>query len=398
MTAGIVAKTKKLSIEPFDLALLGVALAAFVLCSIFRTRYIGGSDSYGYYSLAELFLDGRITLPTELSPAEFPNVAPLGYLTNGAEVIPTYQPGYPFLMAIASYLHLQFFVTPISAFLSIIFVYLILKHFTQSAATSFFFAAVWTASPIVLWGGTNAMSDIVATCFGVICFYLLLTPGAWRGFTAGLLLGLSLAIRPTNVLLFPAFAYESWVRSKFRSIYAVVGLVIGGLPIAAWNTHLYGYPWKTGYGSILNLLTPNIFWHHSTHYLSYTFQVLTPIIVLAIIPVIQSPRKYASLVLWFLAFYLFYSFYAPGGDVWWYTRFLVVGYPPLVILSALGAQTAIAFLKRRFANLTFLPIVLYGSLLIAIVSYSLSFANDKNIFDANKQKHYYDDSLFIESV
>jgi hypothetical protein len=48
-------------------------------------------------------------------------------------------------------------------------------------------------------------------------------------------------------------------------------------------------------------------------------------------------RDRAVLLTWFAAFFLFYSFYAPY-ETWWYTRFLLPGYPAVILGALLVAR------------------------------------------------------------
>ena len=90
------------------MALLLAAAAAGVGVG-YGTYAAAGADASGYISQAALLSSGRLAfdepLATELGPGVESTwaVAPLGYRPglSAGEVVPTYPPGLPFVMAVA---------------------------------------------------------------------------------------------------------------------------------------------------------------------------------------------------------------------------------------------------------------------------------------------------------
>ncbi|MBP0001978.1 MAG: hypothetical protein J7641_23795 [Cyanobacteria bacterium SID2] len=377
-----------------NLPLVGLVVFAFLVYSIFRTQYVGGADSYGYYSLALLLAKGKLTLPTLLDPVQFPAVAPLGYMADGDRVVPTYSPGYPFLMAIASFLNLESFVTPIVGALSIVLVYACTYHHVSRRGIALFFAAVWAFSPIVVWGSTSIMSDLIASCFGLLAYYALLKD---KPAISGLVIGLSLTVRPTNGLLLIIFAIPL-LGTWHTLLRYVLGFGVGAIPVAVYNSLQFGLPWKTGYGNIRDGLSGDVFLHHSAYYLRQTFRVFTPIVLLAVVPLWQNFRRYGYLAVWFVAYWVFYSFWWPGADAWWYTRFLLVGYPPLLILSAIGLETVFDRLDRSWSgSKKFLPKLATVLGIFMFVHFYL-FSAGKAQFRIEKQSSFFNDSAKVTSI
>ena len=77
------------------------------------------------------------------------------------------------------------------------------------------------------------------------------------------------------------------------------------------------------------------------HYAFWTARLLSPLVALGWIAVAADRRvtlrDRSILVTWFAAFFLFYSFYGPY-EAWWYTRFLLPGYPALILGALLATR------------------------------------------------------------
>ncbi len=152
----------------------------------YRQRYVGAVDFYGYYQEGLLFKAGHITLPTELPAETFPAVVPLGFwVLDGGKVVPQYPPGYPLLIAAASVFGLEFYLMPLVG----------LRLLPDALPSDpgpdrrprdrralrrnlgIFF-------PIVVYGSTFIMSDLVAALF-VLTSYWLYRRGEvfWSAFT-----------------------------------------------------------------------------------------------------------------------------------------------------------------------------------------------------------------------
>ena len=72
-----------------------------------------------------------------------------------------------------------------------------------------------------------------------------------------------------------------------------------------------------------------------------TARLLSPLVPLGWMAVAADRRvalrDRGVLLTWFTAFFLFYSFYAPY-ETWWYTRFLLPGYPALILGALLATR------------------------------------------------------------
>ncbi|MFT3829526.1 MAG: hypothetical protein QM691_07450 [Opitutaceae bacterium] len=155
------AHSKRLPDLAFGLCFTSLLVAAAVVYVHYRQRYIGGTDSFGYYELGHLFARGRIHLPLAAAVADSPAAIPLGFGPSPGGAIPLYPPGYPLLLAVASWFGLEFFVTPLVGIVSIVLLYRTAREFA-GRWPALAVAALWAFLPIVLFGATYVMSDLVA--------------------------------------------------------------------------------------------------------------------------------------------------------------------------------------------------------------------------------------------
>jgi hypothetical protein len=332
MMQSLVTRLTALTRQPV-LLFLGIMLGLiFIVYGTYRQKYVGASDWYGYYQEARLLQTGRITLPTELPVAEYPAVVPFGFYAAGNQAVPQYPPGYPVLLALAGFLHLEFFVTPLAGLLSCLFIFLLIRDLTEPW-TAAVFTVLWGFFPIVVFSSTTLMSDIVAA-LGLIASYYYYR--RQRLFVSALWVGLSLAVRPTNALYLLVFAYPL-LRDRHLMRYGVY-LLVPGVLYATYNHVVFGAPWRTGYSDISHDLTSAVFSDHLAFYLRETVRQLSlPLTAFCLIGLLIKPtREKLFYLAWFLAFLLFYCFWQSGGDRWWWTRFLLPGYAPLFLLAALG--------------------------------------------------------------
>ena len=311
----------------FPALLMGV----FVVYATYRQQYIGATDYYGYYQQGELLKTGHVYLPTELPCDQFPAIVPLGYVPTGAHAVPFYTPGFPLLLAAASYVNLTFFVPPLIGLISCLLIFLLIRDFTDRWIAAVFTLA-WAFLPIVVFGSTTLMSDLVAATALMGAYF------AYRRgqlLLSALVLGYSFSVRPTDVLFLVVFAVLL-LRDRRLIRY---GLYLLGpvLLYSLYNYKIYGSPLRTGYANFSTDLVSSVFPQHFVFYLAFTLVQFTPILAgLALWGLRPFNREKLFLVLWFAAFLVFYSFWLSGGDRWWWTRFLLPGYPALFLFAACG--------------------------------------------------------------
>ena len=193
-------------------------------------KYVGGSDWWAYYSMAELFKKGRISLCVKFDPKEYPCIAPLGYRVANGKVVPTYPPGYPLVLALFDFLHLKKYVNPLFGALTIFLMFVLLLPLGEIIAICF--CILWAVLPIVVYSSTTWMSDIIAT-FCILLTYLLYIKN--RKLLSGVILGASLLVRPTNIafLLVLLFRQSKLDKKKFLIGFGTVSYTHLTLPTKA---------------------------------------------------------------------------------------------------------------------------------------------------------------------
>lgn len=373
----------------FRLCFFILLAAAFCLYAYYRRRFIGACDWYGYFQLGRLFGEGRIFLDVPLPPDIYPAIVPLGFLTDGAHVLPQYPPGYPLLLGIASWFGAEFFVTPVVGLVSIVLIYFAAREFAERWI-SLAVAAIWAFFPIVIYGSTEVMSDLVAAV-PLLGSYLLYRKGWLR--TSALVLGTAFWVRPTNVLYAVVFA---GVLLRDRQLVRYVLWTVPTVALyAAYNTILFGAPWNTGYGDFANSLSPHVFWSFLGFYSWQTVLHLAALVPFVLIGLRRGRRsEIVFLAAWAAAYLLFYCFWISSGDKWWWTRFLLPSYPAFFLLAANGLQQTADWLRRwrdtdgvRSASFAALAALVAGMLYFEI-SLSLSFSHT-GLLSTNKGRDFY---------
>ncbi|HPS79244.1 MAG TPA: hypothetical protein PLS53_13885 [Thermoanaerobaculaceae bacterium] len=353
--------------------------------SHFRQRWVGACDWYGYFAEAQLFAQGRLDMPLKLDVARYPAAAPLSFESFNGRAVSQYPPGFPLLLAAGMQVGAELFVAPLCAVLSVWLLYLLLAR-RVSRLTAGLFSVMWAVSPIVVWSAGSIMSDLPAALglMATIYFFDREKPTA-----AGLAFALAVAIRPTNALfgLLLLTQFRQWRTFSRFAIPAALGGSVYGL----YNWHLFGAPWRTGYSYATSALGLSVFGHHFAFYGIETLRQVSPLILLpALWAVIRKKNRSLFLLGWFLLFWLFYSFWEPGADAWWYTRFLLPGFPALFLLGAQGWEEIRATVERAAPRLAAGVRVAMVLLAASLVVFYVRFDRHERLFSGQTGKAYWE--------
>ncbi len=380
-----------------------VAVAAVVTFGLHYGLFVAAAaDAYGYVSQADLWASGSPIVRQPFAEAmTWPNadvtLAPLGYrphrpAPHGTDIVPIYSPGLPMVMAVFRRLagpQAVYVVVPLLGGLAVWATYLMGARLSGSLAGAF--AAVLLAgSPTFLFEIVSPTSDVPCTAWWALSLALLLYEGRATAFAAGLSAGLAILTRP-NVVLAAAVPGAALVwqaaRERFRTTGArresvpaevatsnatarVLWFAAGSVPfciaVALINNSLYGSPFSSGYAPFDVLykwshLLPNL-----ARYPRWLLETETPIVLLGLAaPFVlralarapsrarapatdlpRSPRWVATAWLCFVAaVFVSYLFYLPFEE-WWYVRFLMPAYPPLLVLTSAVLLALLAPLSR----------------------------------------------------
>lgn len=369
------------------------ALAVGVHGVAFGTFSVGGSDAYGYVNQAYDWNEGALPRPIALSkqlPFEASNrlQAPLGYREGPRPqtIVPTYAPGLPLVMALtlaAAGSCGPFFVSPVAAAL-LVWLTFVLGRRAGGPSVGLVSAFVIGLSPVVLYQTVWPMSDVLAAAVWTGAAIAALGARRRDMVLAGALAALGVLIRPNLlpvavVLALPVVQYGPHRRRLTR-------LVSFGVPVVAavvftgWlNAIWFGSPLNSGYGAAGELYSWSNVLPNLRHDAAWLWESQTPLILLALLPIIPrfrrglDPRPLvlgAALFAVTLACYVGYAQF----EEWWYLRFLLPAFGALIVLMAAGLVAAARAIPKPFGLLGGL------FLLWMFAAASLSFAAREGIF------------------
>jgi hypothetical protein len=370
-----------------------VTIVAIVTFGLKRGLFVAAAaDAFGYVSQADLWAGGELVIHQPFAVQmtwrnATASLAPLGYRPHTADpadkdIVPTYSPGLPMLMAVFKRVagdRAVFFVVPLLAGLAVWATYLLGARLAGPLVGASA-AVLLAASPTVLFEVVSPTSDIPCTAWWALGLALLMIDRRWTALAAGISVGFAILTRPNLVPLaaVPA-AVLVWRSIQSRSarspadartaagptvrmLLFAVGSVPACLAVALINRRLYGSAFATGYASFDSLYSWSFFWKNVARYSSWIVQTETAFVLLAFIaPFVlkpdrstpdreRHPRTLAVVWLSFIALnVLSYLFYLPWEE-WWYVRFLMPAYPPMLALTAAALWTLAAPLERLLAG------------------------------------------------
>ena len=382
-----------------------LAGATFATTLAYATTAVGAADSYGYVSQAEGWLHGALAIEqpwVSAVPWPFPNqtFTPLGYYSEAlgrtpSDLIPTYPPGLPLLMAGAKVVGGQealFWVVPIMTGL---FVFATYGLGCRLASPTAGLIGSWlvATSPALLMMAMAPMSDVPAAAAWAAAFYFLFGPTRRSAALAGVAAAIAVAIRPNLVFGVPIMA--AWYlramsgsdavarrRTLGEGIVFCLGVAPGILFIAIFNAVMNGSPLRSGYGQIDAYFGVTHFWPNAWSYFTWLVESQTPLVLVGVAALLSpAPRIWSGArdrravsisAAFALAICVFYCFYL-RFDVWWALRLLLPIWP--FLLLGVGA---VAVSATRDASAT--RQVVTAALLVFLGAHTLHIAADRESF------------------
>lgn len=395
-------------------AAIAVVLAAVTagIGVAYGTYAASGADAGGYISQANLIGHGQLSFREPLAQrATWPDAtwsfAPLGFRPGQSvgEIVPTYPPGLPIAMLLASTLTGDagpFLVAPFLGALCIVMTY-VLGVRLHSRIAGITAAALMTTSPVWLFQIVQPMSDVPATALTTIALLAALSGSA---VASGAATGAALLMRPN---LFP-LAFTTAVvllwwperpsgqasrRSRASALLAFGACAaIAGALLAAVQWRLYGNPLASGHGSFNELFSFANIEPNTRDYLIRVLRGETPALVIAAVagallvvttrssspgPSIARPTRLLVLTSApVLACYLPYGVFPD----WSYLRFLLPAFPAAFIV--VGAMLANA--SDRTGSMRGPILVLT---LVATCSANVMIARREAVFDLHTYESRY---------
>ncbi len=347
----------------------GIVLIASVTVVVFGLRtggfVAGGADAYGYVSQADLWARGSLIVRQPFArEMTWPNAAwtvtPLGYrpyraAPHGTDIVPSYSPGVPLLMAafkLVAGAKAVYWVVPLLGGLAVWAVFVMGRRLSGPLIGASA-AVLLASSPSFLFELTAPASDVAATAWWTLAFTCLTFDLRSASFASGLFAGFAILTRPNLVPLAAiAGALPLWrgfrAESKGTGVKDVLAFAAGAVPaaiaVAVINWGLYGSPLASGYGGLNQIYQPSHVWPNLGRYPLWLVQTQTPVVLLALAAPFVLPAEAAgngerwpraTSIAWLCAIasvFSLYLFWVPF-DTWWYLRFILPVFPPLFVLT-----------------------------------------------------------------
>jgi hypothetical protein len=350
-----------------------LAVATFGVTLVYSGTAAGASDPYGYVSQADRWLKGQLALAQPWAaevpwPSPYQTFTPLGYYSQAigrepSELLPSYSPGLPMLMAGAKAVGGQeglFWIVPMMAGLLVLATYGLGCRLLSPTAG---LIAAWlvATSPAVLFMASLPMSDVPVAAAWATAFYFLFGSTLRSAAMAGLIVAMAIVIRPNLVFAVPIVA--TWYlmamwradkgvrrRAGGEALAFLLAVLPGPLFIAMFNAAMNGSPLISGYGNLDGLFAVTNFWPNMWSYSRWLAETQTPLVMVGIVALVPSARFWPGArersavavgAAFSLALWIFYGFYM-RFDTWWALRLLLPIWPFVLI----GVGTAIVALGR----------------------------------------------------
>src|SRR4051812_14032382 len=373
-------------------AAAAAAIALVVIAAVFGIRAAGGSDGYGYVSEAKLWVDRTLIAPDPLAPFTRrlgSAAAPVGYRLGpqDSSLAPVCPPGLPLMMAAAQWVgggQAVYAVVPLLAGIAVWMTFLVGARAVDARVGAV--AAIALASnPVFLFQALEPMSDVPATAWWTAAWAMSLLPGSLAAFGVGVSAAAAILTRPNLaplILPIAAVVAASPPRARRIAIFAAPAAA-GCLIVFAFNHALYGSGVDTGYGPVWAMFASKNFGRNLAAYSRWTFDLLTPVVLLGFgAPwIVRRPA-----VRWMLVFcvgvllsYLFYIVF----DNWPFERFLLPAMPLLYVTTAAVVVRAIARLPMAARTVTLIVAV------ALLLTHHIGVAQRLQIFQNNHSEQRY---------
>jgi len=397
---------------------VAIVLAVTVVVTGFRLGAFvaAGSDASGYVNHAGMWASGQLRHHPPLMPEltrEIPASAftPLAYrvAADGKSIVPVTAPGLPLAMAaVHRFLKPEaiYWVVPFAAGFAILAAYA-LGSILYGRWIGVGAALLLASSPSFIFQLTSSpMSDIPAAMWWTVALACAFRPGSGWALASGVAAGAAILTRPNLVplVLVPAlwFARTAWGQGlAARTLRPLAAFVLGVVPacvgIAVLYRYWYGSPLSSGYGELEDLYA----WKHVlpnlARYPRWLLESQSPAVALAAaVPLLVRTRngddlaRAFALIAFGAAVFACYLLYIPF-DAWWYLRFLLPAYAPILVLTS----AAVVLLATRVV-----PAVRISAAIVvfALISWqTLTYAHAASAFTVAGEWKYKEAGLYVDT-
>ncbi len=310
----------------------------------------------GYVSQAWLWVNGNLIVDQPIArEVPWPNAdftfAPLGYRgsLDGGGIVPTYAPRTAASDGVVDLSFGEcgpFLVVPLLAGLMVWVTYKIGERVSASRHIGLAAAVLMASSPAFLFMSLSPMSDVPVASLFCCAVLAALTPMRGRAFITGLLVGVAVLVRPNMAPMAAVFAgYLASQETNWRDrLIALIAFGVGCLPVGDHGgDRSYEAVWRAVEVGLrrfqLVVCVVPFLWTNVRQYGTWFVETQTPASLLFVVPFLviwKLPAEQRPKVTFLGAFaagvWLCYLFYIPF-DAWWYLRFLLSSFPPLLVLD-----------------------------------------------------------------
>lgn len=389
-------------LRKFDRAHSSRKLAVLAIFVLAATAYLaillkhncwfsGGPDSAGYCTEAKMIASGHMMMEVpllrelQLPPDMIRVFTPTGWMAGPVDgfMVPTYPAGVPLHQALLGKIfgwdRGPFLVSPLIAFLTLFVFVAAVRELGLPLEYAMGGAAIYGLVPSFVNHAIQPVSDVVASFYSILAIWLALrasrmAPAILPAILAGVAFSIGVWVRPTNFLLCIPLAFA--LRWDIRRIaMAIAGSAPPGLALAWWNRTLYGSPFRTGYGSLFEVVKPHPVC--GAFHLRMIGEMVTPLIALGALFVFfdKSVAGWlrALIGVWIGSFLLFYSFYDFCDE-----RFLLPALPALIagfLLVVKRSAAIVAVEAPLFAE------VVAGLMIVTLIAFQMRTLRRETTFD-----------------
>jgi hypothetical protein len=355
------------SVERLARITAALLLAAYlVLLWPWTAGYASGADNSGYLNLARLFSSGKLRQELRPPAAGFATegfdpwyFTPLGFFPHrsGTQLLPVYPPGLAALQALVGLFVPSLEVASrvvnlLAALLLLCAFYRLARAFGLPRPWALGSTALLACNPLALRFFTWNMSDgpAAALCTLAVLFATKSRKQRLAAVVAGAIFALAVAVRPTNLLLFPALLLALPWELGAWGFFALGAAPLAGA-LGVYNTVQYGAPWVSGYPPMAREFKLRYFPASLKHYALWFSRFFSPLFLPAWLASLSSAcrreKNQLLLAVWAIPFLLFYGFYKYTDDAWWYLRFVLPALPAMLLAAALFAHRLVGRLFSR---------------------------------------------------
>ena len=379
-----------------------LAFILFGIGVVFGTRALGGSDTYGYVSQADLWLRGSLKIdqafalsaPWPDAPSAF---APIGHVPSPRDnrfIVPVYSPGLPIMLAIAKSVAGQtamFWVVPLCAALLVVATYEFGRRI-ESRQVGLIGAWLVATSPVVVAHALITMTDVPVAAAWTAAFCLLIGTTRRASVGAGLLASVAIMIRPNLAPLAAVMvlrygldlrASSTRRRAVLQGTLFSLAVLPGAIGVAVTNQTLFGSPLYSGYGAVTDLFVLSDVVTNLRNYLGWFVEAHTPIALIgmgamaiplrSVWPSCRDRRMFAVVGAFVAVLWTIYCLWGVF-DSWWFLRFLLPSLPFIM----LGVGASVMALARA-APSVLRPAVIVGVIVLGVMQFK--FAVDHRVFE-----------------